>query len=87
MSRHRRVEYESVASGTIVEILHRAGETVRVGEVIAFVGVKMIGAAWFTIPIFLSLAVILGLLGASIAASLLWPGHAPAVKTSADVER
>ena len=55
--------------------------------ILTFVGVKMIGAHWFTIPIFVSLAIILGVLGASIAASLLWPGHQPAEKVSSEVHR
>ncbi len=42
--------------------------------ILTFVGVKMIGAHWWTIPIFASLAVIIGVLALSIAASLIWPG-------------
>jgi len=41
--------------------------------ILAFVGVKMICEPWFHIEIFVSLAVILGVLGASIGASLIWP--------------
>lgn len=41
--------------------------------ILAFVGVKMIGEPWFHIEILLSLAVILGVLAASIGASLIWP--------------
>ena len=43
------------------------------GLVLAFVGVKMILAAWIHIPIAVSLCVIAGLLGLSIAISLLFP--------------
>lgn len=41
--------------------------------ILAFVGVKMIGEPWFRIEILTSLAVILGVLALSIAASLIWP--------------
>jgi len=41
--------------------------------ILAFVGVKMILADTFKIPIGVSLGVIAGILGLSIAASLLWP--------------
>jgi len=41
--------------------------------ILTFVGVKMIGEPWFHIEILASLAVIVGVLGASIAASLIWP--------------
>lgn len=47
--------------------------------ILTFVGVKMIGAHWWTIPIVTSLAVIVGVLAISIAASLRWPASAPAV--------
>ena len=46
--------------------------------ILTFVGVKMIGAHWWTIPIYTSLAVILGVLAISIAASLRWPAASPA---------
>jgi tellurite resistance protein TerC len=55
--------------------------------ILTFVGVKMIGAHWFTIPIFLSLGIILGVLAASIAASLLWPGSGPAAAAGAPPDR
>ncbi|HUP61606.1 MAG TPA: TerC family protein [Thermoanaerobaculia bacterium] len=41
--------------------------------VLLFVGVKMVIAEWYKIPIGLSLGVIALILGASVAASLLWP--------------
>jgi len=41
--------------------------------ILTFVGVKMIGEPWFHIHILASLAVIVGVLGASIAGSLIWP--------------
>ena len=41
--------------------------------ILMFVGVKMLGEPWFHIPIWLSLAVVIGLLGTSIAASFIWP--------------
>jgi tellurite resistance protein TerC len=44
-----------------------------IAAILAFVGVKMIGEHWFHIHILVSLAVILGVLAISIAASLLWP--------------
>ena len=55
--------------------------------ILTFVGVKMIGAHWFTIPIFLSLGIILGVLAASIAASLLWPDQGAAAKAGEPAER
>jgi tellurite resistance protein TerC len=47
--------------------------------ILTFIGVKMLGEAWFHIPILLSLGVVLATLALSIAASLLWPQpeHAP----------
>src|SRR5687767_14640862 len=45
--------------------------------ILVFVGIKMVGANWFHVPILISLAVIVGVLAASIVASLLIP--APAV--------
>ena len=41
--------------------------------ILTFVGVKMIGEPWFHVDILASLAVILGVLGASIGGSLIWP--------------
>jgi tellurite resistance protein TerC len=43
--------------------------------VLMFVGVKMIIAEWYKVPISASLIVIAALLGASIAASVIWPKH------------
>ncbi|HSM13086.1 MAG TPA: TerC family protein [Thermoanaerobaculia bacterium] len=43
------------------------------GIVLAFIGVKMVGSAWFKIPIGISLAVIVGVLGASVLLSFLFP--------------
>jgi tellurite resistance protein TerC len=55
--------------------------------ILTFVGVKMIGAHWWTIPIFASLGIILGVLAASVAASLIWPGSAPEPKVAAPPDR
>jgi tellurite resistance protein TerC len=41
--------------------------------ILSFVGAKMLGERFFEIDILLSLAIILGILGASIGASLMWP--------------
>jgi tellurite resistance protein TerC len=41
--------------------------------ILTFVGVKMLGERWFHIHVLPSLAIIIGVLGASIAASLIWP--------------
>jgi tellurite resistance protein TerC len=41
--------------------------------VLLFVGVKMVIAEWYKVPIGLSLAVIAVILAGSVAASLLWP--------------
>jgi tellurite resistance protein TerC len=41
--------------------------------ILTFVGAKMLGERFFEIDILWSLAVIIGVLGASIAASLIWP--------------
>jgi TerC family integral membrane protein len=41
--------------------------------ILTFVGVKMLGEKFFDIDIVLSLAIILGVLGISIAASMMWP--------------
>jgi tellurite resistance protein TerC len=45
--------------------------------VLLFVGCKMLAADLYKLPIGISLAVVGGLLGASIAASLLWPAPEP----------
>jgi tellurite resistance protein TerC len=44
-----------------------------IAVILTFVGVKMIGEQWFHLDILISLAVIVGVLGLSIAASLIWP--------------
>jgi tellurite resistance protein TerC len=41
--------------------------------VLVFVGVKMVVAEWYEVPIGVSLGVIASLLGLSVAASILWP--------------
>src|SRR6478609_3470094 len=41
--------------------------------ILTFVGAKMLVESWIHIPIMLSLGVVLGLLAASIAGSLIWP--------------
>jgi tellurite resistance protein TerC len=41
--------------------------------ILAFIGVKMLGEAWFHVPIGVSLAIVLGLLAASIIGSMIWP--------------
>jgi tellurite resistance protein TerC len=41
--------------------------------ILTFVGTKMLVESWIHIPILLSLGVVLGLLAASIAGSLIWP--------------
>ena len=48
---------------------------VGLGLVLAFVGVKMLLAGWIHVPIALSLGVVAGLLGLSVAASLLFPAE------------
>jgi TerC family integral membrane protein len=50
---------------------------IGLGLVLAFVGVKMVGAAWYEIPIGWSLGVVIALLGGSVVASLV---HRPADK-------
>ncbi len=55
--------------------------------ILTFVGVKMIGAHWWTIPIFASLAVIIGVLALSIAASLIWPGKGEGAAAGAPADR
>jgi tellurite resistance protein TerC len=47
--------------------------------ILTFVGVKMLGERWFHVDIVWSLAVIVGVLGLSIAASLHWPAEKPDV--------
>ena len=44
-----------------------------IAAILTFVGVKMLGENWFYIETLPSLAIILGVLGVSIAASLIWP--------------
>ena len=44
-----------------------------IAAILTFVGVKMLGENWFHIETLPSLAIILGVLGVSIAASLIWP--------------
>jgi tellurite resistance protein TerC len=46
---------------------------VGLGLVLVFVGAKMCVEAWVHVPAEISLLVVVGLLGASVAASLLWP--------------
>lgn len=41
--------------------------------ILSFIGVKMLGEAWFHIPILLSLGIVLGTLAISIVASMVWP--------------
>ena len=41
--------------------------------ILSFIGVKMLGEPWFHIEIWVSLAVVLGLLALSIAGSMIWP--------------
>jgi tellurite resistance protein TerC len=41
--------------------------------ILTFVGVKMLGENWFEIDIILSLVIILGVLGAAVLASVIWP--------------
>jgi tellurite resistance protein TerC len=45
--------------------------------ILTFIGVKMLGERWFTVPIVASLLVVLLTLAASIVASLLWPAREP----------
>ena len=44
-----------------------------IAAILTFVGVKMLGDHWFQVDVLPSLAIILGVLGASIGASLIWP--------------
>lgn len=46
--------------------------------ILTFIGVKMLADHWVQVPIGVSLSVIVAVLGASVAASLLWPKHRPA---------
>ena len=50
-----------------------------IAVILTFVGVKMLGEPWFHVDVLPSLAIILGTLGAAIAASLIWPqrDHGP----------
>jgi tellurite resistance protein TerC len=45
--------------------------------ILTFVGAKMLAEQWVHVPILLSLAIVLGVLLASIVASLLWPRMTP----------
>jgi tellurite resistance protein TerC len=54
------------------------------GLVLAFVGFKMVGSAWFKVPIGVSLGVIATLLGGSVAASWLFPPKPEAPVASSD---
>jgi tellurite resistance protein TerC len=47
---------------------------IGLGLVLAFVGAKMCSERWVHVPAEISLLVVVALLGASVAASLLWPG-------------
>jgi tellurite resistance protein TerC len=57
--------------------------------ILTFVGVKMVSDHWWTIPIYASLAVIVGVLAIAIGASLRWPAAAAAQppKAPAPLER
>ncbi|MGE0447136.1 MAG: TerC family protein [Vicinamibacterales bacterium] len=48
--------------------------------VLVFVGIKMLLADVYHVPIGVSLAVIVGVLGAATGASMLWPRQAPAIR-------
>ena len=48
---------------------------VGLGLVLVFVGAKMCAEKWVHVPAEISLLVVVALLGASVAASLLWPEH------------
>ncbi|HEX6161511.1 MAG TPA: TerC family protein [Thermoanaerobaculia bacterium] len=54
--------------------------------VLLFVGVKMIIAEWYKVPIGVSLGVVAALLGASVAASMIWPKHVELEVSSAALE-
>ena len=47
------------------------------GAVLVFIGLKMLVHDWVHVPIEVSLGGVVLLLGAAVAASLLWPGEAP----------
>jgi tellurite resistance protein TerC len=49
--------------------------------ILTFVGAKMLVESWIHIPILLSLGIVVGVLAASIGASLLWPAAEPEGKT------
>jgi tellurite resistance protein TerC len=49
--------------------------------ILTFVGAKMLLESWIHIPILLSLGVVVGVLAASIVASLVWPAPKPEGKT------
>ena len=55
---------------------------VGLGLVLAFVGAKMLLADWIHFPIVLSLGIVAGLLGLSVAASLLFPAERSANNSS-----
>ena len=52
--------------------------------VLLFVGVKMVIAKWYHVPIAISLAVIAGVLGLSILASVIWPKRVELDDTALD---
>ena len=54
--------------------------SVGLGLVLAFIGLKMVGSAWFHVPIGISLGVIVALLGGSVLASFLFPPRAPSAQ-------
>jgi tellurite resistance protein TerC len=54
---------------------------IGLGLVLAFVGTKMLIAGWIHIPISLSLGAVAGLLGISIAASLVFPSGGNGTKS------
>lgn len=60
---------------------------VGLGLVLAYVGVKMLLSGWIHVPIGLSLGVIAGLLGISVAVSLLFPSAGKITEPSAACKR
>ena len=54
--------------------------SVGLGLVLSFIGLKMVGSAWFHVPIGISLGVIVALLGGSVLASFLFPPRAPSAQ-------
>jgi tellurite resistance protein TerC len=54
--------------------------------VLLFVGIKMVIAEWYHVPIGLSLAAIALMLGASVAASVIWPKHVEREVSSGPLE-